>query len=503
MLLPEDAAQLTSLPLEIREKPAQEVINYVFDLVKASAAVPLFRTKLMVVGYEKVGKTSLLEHLFPSTTTSPVTLSISSSSSTPAITTEVLRHVTLKLVGKELLIFDSPATTNTTATTKLNLKEGKWTITSSPNTSSSSHQLTVELCQQQQQGESKNHRTFTFTFTNKSDGDEFAQRLKRITGDERTHGIDIRKQEIPVTIPSESGSLKRRQETLEASVWDFAGQHSYYHNHHYFLSARSVFLVVWNVLKGQEGVDGLEFWLKSLKTHLPATTSASTSASKPQQPQQQLLYSIIVVGTHIDGLVDAEKMRPLRKQQLRELFEVKCEMGAVPFEYVEVSNQSGANIDDLHSVIIELALSHSDMGELIPQSYLKVESVVMKLREEKRLQQQKGDDVLPIVSLKNEFLPRVKREFGKGVDDSAAECLRALGLLHVWGACVHFDDSSLMSEYVVLDPTFLTQEVMTSLFHPDCAGFLKNGKLLHKQLRVIWPKDEQQAEFLMSLMEKV
>ena len=56
--MPEDAAKLTSLPLEIREKPAQEIINYVIDLVKASAPVSLFRTKLMVVGYEKVGKTS-------------------------------------------------------------------------------------------------------------------------------------------------------------------------------------------------------------------------------------------------------------------------------------------------------------------------------------------------------------------------------------------------------------------------------------------------------------
>jgi len=35
MLLPEDAAKLISLPLEIREKPAQEIINYVIDLLNA------------------------------------------------------------------------------------------------------------------------------------------------------------------------------------------------------------------------------------------------------------------------------------------------------------------------------------------------------------------------------------------------------------------------------------------------------------------------------------
>jgi len=70
------------------------------------------------------------------------------------------------------------------------------------------------------------------------------------------------------------------------------------------------------------------------------------------------------------------------------------------------------------------------------------------------------------------------------------------------GECVHFENPPLLSEYVVLDPSFLTQEVMSSLFHPDCAGFLVGGKLPHHQLPVIWPKYEHQAEFLMSLMEK-
>ena len=154
-------------------------------------------------------------------------------------------------------------------------------------------------------------------------------------------------------------------------------------------------------------------------------------------------------------------------------------MGAVPFEYVEVSSQSGANMDNLNSVIIERALSHSYMGELIPQSYLKVESVVIKYRKEKQLQGGKDGDVLPVVSLEDEFLPRVKEDHGEGVVHSAAECLRALRLLHMWGACVHFENPPLLSEYVVLDPSFLIQEVMSLLFHPDYAGYFKSGKLHH------------------------
>ena len=63
-------------------------------------------------------------------------------------------------------------------------------------------------------------------------------------------GIEIQIQEI---------AIPNKKEKLELNVWDFGGQHEYYNNHHYFLSARSIFLVVWNVTEGDEGVKGLEF----------------------------------------------------------------------------------------------------------------------------------------------------------------------------------------------------------------------------------------------------
>ena len=44
-----------------------------------------------------------------------------------------------------------------------------------------------------------------------------------------------------------------------SSVWDFAGQHDYYHNHHYFLSTRTMFLVIWNIFDEDTSLKGLEF----------------------------------------------------------------------------------------------------------------------------------------------------------------------------------------------------------------------------------------------------
>lgn len=240
-------------------------------------------------------------------------------------------------------------------------------------------------------------------------------------------------------------------------------------------------MVVWKVTEHVNdllGLGGLEFWLKSLKAHLPPPPPSS--GSKP-------LYSIIVVGTHIDELKGPEMTRPLREARLRELFNDKCEMGNLPFEYVEISSKLGTNVPLLRDKIISSALGHSYMGELVPKSYLRVEAEVMRRRERR-----KGG--LPLVDLRAELLPA----FPEMRED---EVMRAIELLHAWGICVHFD-SAVFAQLVVVDPPFLTQEVLSALFHPDYANYFPDGRLKHKDLRLIWPGYQDRAEFLLALMEK-
>ena len=54
---------LEIIPIEIKSKGTQEIAKYILDLVKSSQSI--YRTKLMVVGYENIGKTTLLDCLFP------------------------------------------------------------------------------------------------------------------------------------------------------------------------------------------------------------------------------------------------------------------------------------------------------------------------------------------------------------------------------------------------------------------------------------------------------
>lgn len=49
------------------------------------------------------------------------------------------------------------------------------------------------------------------------------------------------------------------------SVWDLAGQQVYYATHQCFLSGKTLYLVVYNVTHGSEGIDSLGSWLLNIQ----------------------------------------------------------------------------------------------------------------------------------------------------------------------------------------------------------------------------------------------
>ena len=80
----------------------------------------------------------------------------------------------------------------------------------------------------------------------------------------RTHGIEIAHQIVDHPIAKQA---IQQQGHLDLSVWDFAGQHEYYNNHHYFLQSRSIFLILYKLNEqrdSEKGLKGLSFWFKSL-----------------------------------------------------------------------------------------------------------------------------------------------------------------------------------------------------------------------------------------------
>jgi len=53
------------IPIDILEQGTKKIVRFMLDLFRSPDADPLYRCKLMVVGYESVGKTTILDCLFP------------------------------------------------------------------------------------------------------------------------------------------------------------------------------------------------------------------------------------------------------------------------------------------------------------------------------------------------------------------------------------------------------------------------------------------------------
>lgn len=83
-------------------------------------------------------------------------------------------------------------------------------------------------------------------------------------------------------------------------TWDFAGQEEYYATHKCFLTKRSLYVLVWNVQDGEEGLRSLQSWLENIE------------GNAPKSP-------VIVIATHVDSLPHSTKSETLR--HLKELFQ--------------------------------------------------------------------------------------------------------------------------------------------------------------------------------------
>ena len=130
--------------------------------------------------------------------------------------------------------------------------------------------------------------------------------------------------------PNKTAEISDDKEELTFSVFDFAGQTVYYNTHQFFLTNRSIYLIVWNVRLGAEH-SGIEFWLNSIDCHAP-------------------LCPIFIIGTHIDEVSKYE----LSKERLKKKYPQ-----IVGFHFV--SSFDGTGISELSKAIVDVALNEKYM----------------------------------------------------------------------------------------------------------------------------------------------
>ncbi|EMP38944.1 Leucine-rich repeat serine/threonine-protein kinase 2 [Chelonia mydas] len=172
-----------------------------------------------------------------------------------------------------------------------------------------------------------------------------------------TIGIDVKDWSVPV-----KGKVKK---DLILNVWDFAGQEEFYSTHPHFMTQRALYLAVYDLSKGQAEVDAMKPWLFNIKAR---------ASSSP----------VILVGTHLD--VSDEKQRKACLSKItRELLNKRGFPAIQDYHFVNATEESDAMIK-LRKTIIKESLNFKIrdqpvVGQLIPDSYLELEKIILFERE--------------------------------------------------------------------------------------------------------------------------
>ena len=252
------------------------------------------------------------------------------------------------------------------------------------------------------------------------------------------------------------------------SIWDFGGQEEYYATHQCFLSDRSMYLLVWDVTHGKQGVNELEPWLNNIALRAPYST-------------------VIIVGTHLDRVADHDKSA---------LDKLLCQVAILAGNYrlnvpevmaVALMNRL-QNISELREAIYSHATSgykgRPTMGQEVPASYLRLNQELEKLQSNIRAKKK-----TPIMHAE-EFKSIVKQLNIPDIQDQE-ELKAATAFLNDIGTILHYDERSHnLNELYFIDPRWLCDMMAKVVTVPQHNPFIVNGILMSKVLPFLF-RDER------------
>lgn len=270
------------------------------------------------------------------------------------------------------------------------------------------------------------------------------------TTEESTEGIDI-----------SNWSFEAQEQTYRLNVWDFGGQSIYHATHQFFLTKRSVYLLVWDALTEEE-YGRLDYWLKTIQ---------SFAADSP----------IILVVNKCDkntgrynkiDVTDYQKKYP----QIKDVFYVSC--------------KDNIGIQELKECIKDTSINLPLMKTLWLDSWLAVRIKLESLA--------KTENHIPY----NEYVNICKE---KGVDNEE-EALSLIKYLHDLGIVLYYHDDILLKHLVILSSEWGTDAVYKIVDEQERQLKGRNGILYTDDLEKIWSDRERYPDeyypHLLNLMEK-
>ncbi|MEG3989361.1 leucine-rich repeat protein [Microcoleus sp. S28C3] len=196
---------------------------------------------------------------------------------------------------------------------------------------------------------------------------------------------------------------------VKLNVWDFGGQEIYHATHQFFLTKRSLYLLVCNC-RTSEDENRLEYWLKLIESFGDASP-------------------VIIVGNKCD-----EQPLDLNRKALRDKYpNIKA--------ILETSCQSGTGIDELRSAIHTEISQLKEVYDLLPLSWFQVKQRLENLDKD-------------IISISEYASICGKENIWEETDKT-----QLIGLLHNLGIVLNFREHPILQSTNILNPHWVTEGI--------------------------------------------
>ncbi|MDQ2100189.1 MAG: leucine-rich repeat domain-containing protein [Tychonema bourrellyi B0820] len=218
---------------------------------------------------------------------------------------------------------------------------------------------------------------------------------------------------------------------VKLNVWDFGGQEIYHATHQFFLTKRSLYLLVCNC-RTSEDENRLEYWLKLIESFGDASP-------------------VIIVGNKCD-----EQPLDLNRKALRDKYpNIKA--------IIETSCQSGTGIDELRSAIHTEISQLKEVYDLLPLSWFQVKQRLENLDKD-------------IISISEYASICGKENIWEETDKT-----QLIGLLHNLGIVLNFREHPILQSTNILNPHWVTEGIY-ALLSDDALKVKTKGILTYDDL---------------------
>ncbi|MEG4118199.1 COR domain-containing protein [Microcoleus sp. N9_B4] len=241
---------------------------------------------------------------------------------------------------------------------------------------------------------------------------------------------------------------------VKLNVWDFGGQEIYHATHQFFLTKRSLYLLVCNC-RTSEDENRLEYWLKLIESFGDASP-------------------VILVGNKCD-----EQPLDLNRKALRDKYpNIKA--------IIETSCERGTGIDELRSAIHTEISELKEVYDLLPLSWFQVKQRLENLDKD-------------IISISEYATICAKENIFEETDQT-----QLIGLLHNLGIVLNFREHPILQSTNILNPHWVTEGIY-ALLSDDALKVKTKGILSYADLSRILDSNKypsQRYHCLTGLMEE-